>query len=67
MAAKFEATIVPFAGVGVEDSISMIADSEEIQRIPIYGQRAVENARAMFPSARRSVSRYKDVGHCKAV
>lgn len=59
MAAKFEATIVPFAGIGVEDAISIIADSSEIQQIPIYGQRAIENARANFPQARRSSSNRK--------
>ena len=53
MAAKFEATIVPFAGVGVEDALTMLADPEEIKRIPFFGQRAEDNAMKQFPQARR--------------
>ena len=53
MAAKFEATVIPFAGVGVEDTLLMLADADDIKQIPIYGQRAEEDARKRAPQARR--------------
>ena len=63
MAAKFGATIVPFAGIGVEDSISIVADASEIQRIPIYGQQALQNAKNQMPTARRYDSDLLHISH----
>lgn len=53
MAAKFGATIVPFAGIGSEDAVTMLADSEEIRRIPILGERIAQDSREKIPQARR--------------
>ena len=37
MAARFGATIVPFAAVGVDDSLNIIADSEQLGALPVVG------------------------------
>ena len=62
MAAKFEATIVPFGGIGVEDAITVLADADDIRRIPIFGQRAEEDARRSAPQARRLASGCGTIG-----
>lgn len=54
MAARYGATIVPFAGVGAEDGFNMLLDSEEIRRIPVIGSMIEENSRKTVPRARRS-------------
>ena len=55
MAAKFGATIVPFAAVGVDDSLDIILDGEELQNAPVLGQ-FVSRRAASLPQARRGVS-----------
>lgn len=37
MAARFGATIVPFAAVGVDDSLNIIADSQQLEALPVLG------------------------------
>jgi len=54
MAGLFGAIIVPFAAIGIADSVEMIFDADEILRLPVLGDRAKEfNARV--PSARAGV------------
>ena len=53
MAAKFGATIVPFAGIGCEDGVTMLADSQEIRAIPLLGDYLAQRARENIPPARR--------------
>ena len=43
MAARFGATIVPFAGVGVDDSLNLILDSKEVEQLPLVGQYIQKN------------------------
>ena len=37
MAARFGATIVPFAAVGVDDSLNILADSQQLEAMPVVG------------------------------
>lgn len=37
MAARFGATIVPFAAVGVDDSLNIIADNQQLEGMPFVG------------------------------
>ena len=37
MAARFGATIVPFAAVCVDDSLNIIADSQQLEALPVLG------------------------------
>lgn len=37
MAARFGATIVPFAGVGIDDSLEVLLDSSELENLPVVG------------------------------
>lgn len=53
MAARYGATIVPFAGVGAEDSVEMLLEPEEVRRIPILGSMIEQRARSSIPQARR--------------
>ena len=53
MAARFGATIVPFAGIGCEDGVTMLADSQEIRAIPLLGDYLAQRARENVPPARR--------------
>jgi pimeloyl-ACP methyl ester carboxylesterase len=55
MAAKYGATIVPFAAVGVDDSLEIVLDGEELKKTPILGQ-MVSSRAAGLPQARRGVS-----------
>ena len=55
MAAKYDAIIVPFAAVGVDDSLNMLLDKDEISRIPFIGDAITRNADRV-PSARRGVN-----------
>jgi pimeloyl-ACP methyl ester carboxylesterase len=55
MAAKYGATIVPFAAVGVDDSLEIILDGDELKKTPIIGQMVTSRA-AGLPQARRGVS-----------
>ena len=52
MAAKFGATIVPFAAIGCDDSFSMLLDSSEIRQLPLVGD-AIASRAAKLPQARR--------------
>ncbi|KAK9819759.1 hypothetical protein WJX72_002051 [[Myrmecia] bisecta] len=56
MAARFGATIVPFAGVGAEDCFEMVAGPQEIRNAPIIGPLIEQRIRDAFPAARRGVS-----------
>ena len=53
LAARFGATIVPVSAIGCEDGVTMLADAQEIKRIPFLGDRVAENARRTIPQARR--------------
>jgi len=55
MAAKWGATIVPFAAVGVDDSLDILLDADELRRAPILGQ-MVANRASKLPRARRGVT-----------
>lgn len=55
MAAKYNATIVPFAAVGVDDGLEILLDADELKRTPVIGQMVTQNAAAL-PQARKGVS-----------
>ncbi|KAK9908919.1 hypothetical protein WJX75_004666 [Coccomyxa subellipsoidea] len=59
MAARYGATIVPFAGVGAEDAVTMLLEPDEIRRLPIVGNLIEQRARNSIPQARRGVSEDK--------
>lgn len=65
MAARFGATIVPVAAIGCEDAVTMLADAEEIKRIPILGARVAQNALDTIPQARRHAlkTRFRQIRH----
>ncbi|CAI5526765.1 unnamed protein product [Closterium sp. Naga37s-1] len=46
MAAKHEATIIPFACVGVDDGFDILVDADEMPDVPIIGPMAVEGVQA---------------------
>ena len=60
-ASKFNGTIVPFAAVGCEDSITLALDSDELVNLPVVGPWIAERARKSVPPARRGVSASEDV------
>ena len=45
VAAKFDATIVPFAAVGADESVEMLLDTDDLLALPVVGARALETAR----------------------
>ena len=47
MAARFGATIVPFAAVGVDDSLNIIADSTQLEALPVVGDALRRRAGSM--------------------
>ena len=53
MAARYGATIVPFAGVGAEEGFQMLLDPEEVRRLPIVGSMIEQRSRSTVPQARR--------------
>ena len=53
MAARYGATIVPFAGVGAEEGFNMLLDSQEIRNLPVVGRMIEERSRRDVPRARR--------------
>ncbi len=56
MAAKYNAIIVPFAGIGVDDGLNILLDSDEILNdIPYLGQLISQSSEAI-PQARRGVN-----------
>ena len=55
MCAKYNAIIVPFAGVGVDDSLEMLLDSSELKELPFIGQ-WIESAARSTPQARQGVT-----------
>lgn len=55
MAAKYDAIIVPFAGVGVDDGLNIVLDSDEMKDIPFLGQLISQSSEAI-PQARRGVN-----------
>ena len=55
MAAKYDAIIVPFAGVGVDDGLNIVLDSDEMRDIPFLGQFISQSSEAI-PQARRGVN-----------
>lgn len=61
MAAKFGATVVPFAGVGSEDALTILLDQNDIRQIPVIGQRALQNAERNVPQARRWEPRFGEL------
>lgn len=55
MAAKFGATIVPVASIGVEDSMPLLLDSRDILNIPFVGD-AIKERSSSYPQARKGVN-----------
>jgi len=55
MASKWGATIVPFAAVGVDDSLEISLDADELRRVPILGE-LVSRRAASLPRARRGIA-----------
>ena len=55
MAARFGATIVPFAAIGVDDGLEILLDSDEMKNSPFFGDR-VRKQQANMPQARRGLS-----------
>lgn len=55
MAARFGATIVPFAAVGAEDGVSIVADSKELLALPVVGD-AIRARLRNIPQARQGVN-----------
>lgn len=53
MAAKYGATIVPFAAVGVDDSLEILVNGEELQQVPVVGD-FIRSRTAQLPRARLS-------------
>lgn len=51
MAALFDAIIVPFAGIGIADSVNILLDGEEVASLPIIGESVRRQSRKM-PTAR---------------
>lgn len=45
MCAKYNAIIVPFAGVGVDDSLEMLLDASELKELPFVGEWVASAAR----------------------
>lgn len=56
MAARFGATIVPFAGVGLDDGFEMLLSPQEIRNIPVLGKWLEDSAKKQIPPARRYAS-----------
>ncbi|EFJ50068.1 hypothetical protein VOLCADRAFT_104015 [Volvox carteri f. nagariensis] len=50
MAARFGATIIPISAVGLEDSLEILMDSDDIRKSPLWGARAREQAAAVPPA-----------------
>lgn len=48
MAARFGATIIPFAGIGIDDGLELVLDSEEMERLPLLGD-YVKRQSGMMP------------------
>eukprot|EP00820_Chromera_velia_P023585 Cvel_8794.t2-p1 / transcript=Cvel_8794.t2 / gene=Cvel_8794 / organism=Chromera_velia_CCMP2878 / gene_product=Acyltransferase-like protein At1g54570,, putative / transcript_product=Acyltransferase-like protein At1g54570,, putative / location=Cvel_scaffold492:63039-63887(-) / protein_length=283 / sequence_SO=supercontig / SO=protein_coding / is_pseudo=false len=44
LAARYNATIIPFSAIGSSDSFSLLLDTEELLKVPILGDRLRENA-----------------------
>ena len=62
MAVRHGAVIVPFAAVGAEDCVDIVADADDIARLPFgLGEAAIERSRAV-PSARAVDTRVTDDG-----
>ena len=63
MASRFGATIVPFASVGADDSVEILADGPELLRAPILGDRLRQGLERV-PRARQgaSLDRYGSFG-----
>ena len=62
MAVRHGAVIVPFAAVGAEDGVDIVADADDIARLPFgLGEAAIERSRAV-PSARAVDTRVTDDG-----
>ncbi|KAG2498570.1 hypothetical protein HYH03_003321 [Edaphochlamys debaryana] len=55
MAARFGATIVPVSAIGLEDSLALVLDSDEMQRSPLFSAADRERA-AATPTARVGVA-----------
>lgn len=55
IAAKYNAIIVPFAAIGVDDSLEILFDADELQKAPVIGQ-MVSSRASRLPQARRGVA-----------
>jgi pimeloyl-ACP methyl ester carboxylesterase/1-acyl-sn-glycerol-3-phosphate acyltransferase len=55
MAARFGATIVPFAAIGVDDGLEILLDSDEMKNSPFFGDR-LRKQEANMPQARRGLA-----------
>ena len=45
VAARFNATIMPVGAIGADEAFEMLLDSDELLRLPYWGERAAETAR----------------------
>lgn len=54
IAAKFDALIVPFGAIGAADSVDILLDSNDLDQIPILGER-LRASQAAVPVARRGM------------
>jgi hypothetical protein len=53
MAARFDATIVPFAAIGSDDGINMLLGPQEVTQLPLVGPLIQQRARDTLPQARQ--------------
>ena len=53
MAAKFGATIVPFSAIGADDSVEMVASSQDLLNLPVLGDLIKERTKDI-PAARQA-------------
>merc|ERR1719247_1410126 len=53
MAAKFGATIVPFSAIGADDSVEMVASSQDLLTLPVLGDLIKERTKDI-PAARQA-------------
>ncbi|KAK9809406.1 hypothetical protein WJX73_003127 [Symbiochloris irregularis] len=61
MAARFNAVIVPFGGVGCEDGFEIVRDSKELLNTPFVGKWLEGRVSGTIPAARRGVSENKEL------
>lgn len=53
MAARFDATIVPFSAIGLDDGVNVVLGATDLVRLPIVGPILLQQIKATYPQARR--------------